>query len=91
MKSGSGENWIISFQSHLRKLLPNHTIVHSPFAGYFKEDLYPNHGYTAVNAKVGSGINFYNVKYFNQGTSKYDNYEGLFNLATGIYNGTAVN
>jgi hypothetical protein len=90
-KYGTGEQWLISFQTQLRQILPNHTIVHSPFASYFKEDLYPNKGYAAVNTKVGAGINFYNIKYFNQSTSKYDNYQDLFNVASGIYTGTAVN
>jgi len=74
----------------LRKLLPNHTITHSPQAGYFKSEYFPNKGYLEVDTKVGSSINFYNVQYFNQGTSKYDNYNDLFVMASGPYSGTAV-
>lgn len=36
---------------------------------YFLESWAPKGGYKTVHAAVGSGIDFYNVQYYNQGTS----------------------
>lgn len=35
MEAGKGEAWLISFQTELRSLLPNHTITHAPQGPYF--------------------------------------------------------
>ncbi len=35
-------------------------------------------------------MNFYNVKYYNQGTSKYATYEDIFTHSTGLYSNTSV-
>ena len=72
---GVGEEWLIDFQVHLRKLLPNSTIVHSPMAKHWQEGAYPKRGYMAVHEKVGSGVNFYNTIYYNQGEAHYQSYE----------------
>lgn len=37
MEAGKGEDWIIKFQTELRKQLPNHVITHAPQAPYFKK------------------------------------------------------
>jgi chitinase len=76
--SGSGEKWLINFHTHLRKLLPNHTIVHSPYAGYFSPSKYPSGSYSSINTEINKTTNFYNVQYFNQNTSKYADYTQIF-------------
>lgn len=37
MEAGKGEDWLISFQTKLRQLLPNHIITHAPQGPYFKK------------------------------------------------------
>jgi len=37
MEAGKGEDWLISFQTKLRQLLPNHVISHAPQGPYFKK------------------------------------------------------
>jgi len=71
-------------------LLPNHLITHAPQGPYFKNDYYRNGGYITVNNKVGSTIDFYNVQYYNQGSTLYDTYDGLFISSGGWSTGTSV-
>lgn len=87
---GSGVKWLNSFNNHLRKLLPNHTIVHSPMAGYFNDKFFTKGSYLDVSTQEGKNINFFNIQYFNQGTSMYKNYTELFIASSGAYPGTAV-
>ena len=47
---GSGSKWLASFQNHLRKLLPNHTIIHSPMAGYFNNKVFSKGNYLDINS-----------------------------------------
>ena len=44
-----------------------------------------------MNDKVGQGINFYNVLYYNQAPNKYDTYDTLFLNSAGPYPKTSVN
>ena len=69
---GKGEKWLIDFTTKLRSLLPNHLIVHTVNSAYFVgQPIFPNGSYVNINSQVGSKIDFYNVKYFNQGNSVY--------------------
>lgn len=36
MEAGTGEDWLIKFQTTLRQRLPNHIITHAPQGPYFK-------------------------------------------------------
>lgn len=74
MEAGTGEGWIIKFQTELRKILPNHIITHAPQAPYFKRTNYKNGAYVTVNKEVGHSIDFYNVQFYNQGDTKYNTY-----------------
>jgi len=75
MEAGKGEDWLISFTTKLRSLLPNKIITHAPQGPYFKNDYYPKGGYVTVHQKVGSMIDFYNVQFYNQGNTQYNSYE----------------
>jgi chitinase len=90
LSDGSGSKWLNSFQSHLRKLLPNHTIVHSPMAGYFNPVAFSKGSYLDVNTQEAKSINFYNIQYYNQGTSKYNNYTEIFLQSSGAHPSTSV-
>lgn len=65
-------------------------ISHSPQAPYFDDTHYVNRGYARVNEEVGDMIDWYNVQYFNQGDTKYDSYQELYQSTSGVFAGTAV-
>lgn len=88
--NGSGVQWLNSFQNHLRKLLPNHTIVHSPLAKYFNTATYSKGSYFDINTQEGKSINFFNIQYYNHGTSKYNTYKDIFIESGGEFNQTSV-
>lgn len=91
-QNGTGEQWLITFTTVLRANLPNAIITHAPQAPYFAgTSHYPKNGYLAVNAAVGSMIQFYNVQFYNQGSSFYNTSSSLFNVSAGWAPGTSVN
>lgn len=92
MDSGVGVNWIVNCTNTLRSLLPassGYIITHAPQAPYFMSS-YAQGGYLTVNKQAGAAINWYNVQFYNQGSSDYSTYDTLFNSADGWANGTAV-
>ena len=56
-------------------------ISHSPYAAFFDDKEYVNGGYMRVHEKVGDLIDFYNVRYYSLGKSRYDQYYSLFYLS----------
>jgi chitinase len=94
MEAGTGEQWLITITKTLRNLLPKsqgYIISHAPQAPYFMgAPKYPKGGYLTVDKEVGSLIDFYNVQFYNQGTSTYDTYDTLFQSANGWATGTSV-
>ena len=80
-KRGTGENWLALFTRELRKALPREDgflLTHSPQSPYFIEGLYPQNAYLTVDREVGDLIDWYNVQFYNQGTTGYDNYTELY-------------
>lgn len=92
LESGTGEPWLIACTQRLRQLLPSPYIIsHAPQAPYFMGTAkYPNGGYLTVNASVGADIDFYNIQFYNQDSSRYDTYQTLFNVSDGWAVNTAV-
>jgi len=92
MDAGKGEAWLISCTTKLRQLLPRPFIIsHAPQAPYFMgRPHYPGGGYLTVDAAVGSMIDYYNIQFYNQGTSTYETYQTLFEESNGWASGTAV-
>jgi len=91
-QSGTGEAWLITFTTTLRQLLPNAIITHAPQAPYFGGTaLYPKNAYLAVEQAVGSMIQFYNIQFYNQGSTPYNTANLLFNSSGGWAPGTSVN
>ena len=43
-----------------------------------------------MHEEVGDLIDWYNVQFYNQGSTEYDSYEELFIQSTGFFAGTAV-
>jgi len=91
MTDGTGAPWLITFTKRLRELLPGKIITHAPQGPYFSEDIYPKGGYTTVHRSVGNLIDFYNVQYYNQDTTRYDTYDTLLHNSNGWSTQTAVN
>jgi chitinase len=90
---GTGEAWLITLTKTLRQKLPKgrYIISHAPQAPYFTgAPTYPKGGYLTVDREVGNLIDFYNVQFYNQGSSTYDTYSYLFQNANGWANGTSV-
>jgi len=94
MEAGKGEAWLISITKTLRNLLPKsqgYIISHAPQAPYFMgTSKYPNGGYLTIDKAVGDMIDFYNIQFYNQGTSTYDTYNTLFKESNGWATGTSV-
>ena len=90
MQAGTGADWIIEFTRILRQRLPNHIITHAPQAPYFSPTHYGSESYLKVHNQVGSMIDFYNVQFYNQGSSSYDTYDKLFFEAGGYFPTTSV-
>lgn len=91
-QNGIGEAWLITFTTVLRSKLPDAIITHAPQAPYFGGTaLYPKNAYLAIDQAVGSMIQFYNVQFYNQGSTPYNTSAGLFNSSGGWAAGTSVN
>jgi chitinase len=75
MNTGSGEAWLITFQLELRRQLPSgqYLISHAPVSPWFTSGSnYPDGAYVAVHKQAGSGIDFYNMQFYNQGNIYMD-------------------
>ena len=93
MENGTGEQWLIDCVKAIRKILPvgEYLLTHAPQAPYFiGKPRYPNGAYVTVHQEVGHLIDWYNIQFYNQGSSGYNSYEELFIESTGSFPGTAV-
>lgn len=89
--AGTAEPWLISFQTELRRQLPNAIISHAPQAPYFtSSSMYPSGGYSKIHSAVGSGIDFYNVQFYNQGAGAYTDCNGLLHSSGTNFPDTSV-
>ncbi|KAJ3257760.1 hypothetical protein HDU77_002556 [Chytriomyces hyalinus] len=86
-----GEEWLITLTRELREQLPSpYLITHAPQAPHFSPGLYYGGAYITVDQEAGHLIDFYNVQYYNQGSSSYDDCECLLFYARGWAPQTAV-
>ena len=91
--SRTGEDWLIKCTKAARVILPvgQYILSHAPQAPYFMgTNQYPNGGYLKVHKEVGNLIDFYNVQFYNQGSTTYESYESLFVKADGWSTTTSV-
>lgn len=75
MNTNRGEAWLITFQRELRHQLPagQYLISHAPVAPWFTSGPdYESGAYVKVHQEVGSGIDFYNIQFYNQGHGVYE-------------------
>jgi len=93
MNAGKGEQWIITCTKTLRQYLPveYYILTQAPQAPYFSTTQYIGGGYTYVDKEVGDLIDWYNVQFYNQGSSNaYNTYETLFVQSGGYWTGTSI-
>jgi chitinase len=91
-EQGIAENWLITCTTYLRTLLGEGAIItHAPQAPYFMgAPTYPAGGYLTIDQKAGSAINWYNIQFYNQGSSDYVTYQTLFSNSDGWATNTSV-
>ncbi|KAG7444943.1 glycoside hydrolase [Guyanagaster necrorhizus] len=92
MDSGTAEAWLTSFTTQLRVNLPlgSYIISHAPVAPWFTPTYYPGGGYLKVHANVGSLIDWYNVQFYNQGSTEYTTCSGLLTTSSSTWPQTAL-
>ncbi|KAF7972364.1 hypothetical protein HWV62_18154 [Athelia sp. TMB] len=91
--TGSAENWLITFTKELRSLLPEgqYIISHAPLAPWFQGGgRWGGGGFLKVDSSVGSLIDFYNVQFYNQGTTEYTTCAGLLTASSSAWPNTAL-
>ncbi|KAI0272598.1 glycoside hydrolase family 18 protein [Gloeopeniophorella convolvens] len=90
--SGSAVTWLESFTKQLRTQLPQGTYIltHAPVAPWFQSGAWAGGGYLAVDKAVGSLIDWYNVQFYNQGSTMYTTCTNLLTQSGGAYPGSSV-
>ena len=67
-----GQQWLSNLTKQLRSRLPNAIITHAPQGPYFAgKSIYKGGGYVKVQEEVGKDIQFYNIQFYNQGSTPY--------------------
>ncbi|KAL1943057.1 hypothetical protein VTO73DRAFT_4728 [Trametes versicolor] len=90
---GKAEAWIASFTQQLRTQLPKGQFIlsHAPVAPWFSVNkLFSAGAYLKVDQTVGDLIDWYNVQFYNQGTTEYTTCDNLLNTAGGDWPGSAL-
>ncbi|KIJ62462.1 carbohydrate-binding module family 5 protein [Hydnomerulius pinastri MD-312] len=77
--TGAAEQWLGNFTTQLRTLLPQgeYILTHAPVAPWFSPNMWGGGGYLWVDSEVGTMIDWYNLQFYNQGTTEYTTCEGL--------------
>ncbi|KAJ7180661.1 glycoside hydrolase family 18 protein [Mycena filopes] len=90
--SGSAENWLISFTTQLRTILPQgqYIITHAPVAPWFSPSKWGGGGYLKVHQSVGNLIDWYNIQFYNQGTTEYTTCASLLTASSSTWPQTAL-
>eukprot|EP01084_Bolivina_argentea_P259582 438047_1 len=90
-----GESWLCQLTNALRSNsnMNGKKITHAPQAPYFmgsQNGQYPRGGYNKVHRDCGSNIDWYNTQFYNQGSTSYNSYNGLFHNSIGWSSQSAV-
>lgn len=77
--TGAAEQWLGNFTTQLRTQLPQgqYILTHAPVAPWFSPNMWGGGGYLWIDSVVGSLIDWYNVQFYNQGTTEYTTCDGL--------------
>lgn len=89
---GSAVAWLKTFTKQLRVHLPqgSYILTHAPVAPWFQPDAWSGGGYLAIDQAVGNLIDWYNVQFYNQGSSMYAACTGLLTKSGGAFPGSSV-
>ena len=101
MEAGTAVPWLITMTEAMLRTFASSApgqkfyISHAPQAPYFMDGKYPQNYVDLYYSSVGDSIvgyylDFFNIQFYNQGTSEYLTYETLFLQSTGWSLGTAV-
>jgi len=84
-QKGHGAQWLVTFTKTMRAALPSpqYVITHAPQGPYFSDGLYPDNAYLTIHKQAGDAIDWYNVQFYNQASTRYDTCETLLNKADG--------
>ncbi|KAH7886592.1 glycoside hydrolase family 18 protein [Phlebopus sp. FC_14] len=90
--TGAAEQWLGNFTKQLRTQLPQgqYILTHAPVAPWFSPNVWGGGGYLLVNSMVGSMIDWYNVQFYNQGTSEYTTCNGLLYTSSSVWPESSV-
>ncbi|KAG2370335.1 glycoside hydrolase superfamily [Suillus spraguei] len=79
--TGSAEQWLGNFTTQLQSIIITLNFFAQPLHlgeyTMFSPDIWGGGGYLWVNSVVGSMIDWYNVQFYNQGTTEYTTCDGL--------------
>merc|ERR1719150_2895478 len=85
---------VVHFDQHIAQCFVfRKEISHAPQVPYFMGSTlnqYPDGGYATVHQLCGDNIDFYNVQFYNQGGSTYNDYASLFVSSIGWSQNSAV-
>ncbi|THH07633.1 hypothetical protein EW145_g3238 [Phellinidium pouzarii] len=89
---GKAEAWLTTFTQQLRVKLPQGTylLTHAPVAPWFSPGKFGGGAYLTVDKNVGSLIDWYNVQFYNQGTSEYTTCSGLLTASSSTWPESAL-
>ncbi|KAI0708845.1 glycoside hydrolase [Cerioporus squamosus] len=90
---GSAEAWLATFTQQIRTQLPQGQFIltHAPVAPWFSvSNIFAGGAYLKVDQTVGSLIDWYNVQFYNQGTTEYTTCDNLLNTSGGDWPGSSV-
>ncbi|KZP24588.1 glycoside hydrolase family 18 protein [Athelia psychrophila] len=91
--TGSAEQWLITFFTVLRAALPEgqYIITGAPLAPWFQPNgRWGGGGFLLVDQKVGSLVDWWNVQFYNQGTTEYTTCAGLFTQSSSSWPQTSL-
>ncbi|KIM44722.1 glycoside hydrolase family 18 protein [Hebeloma cylindrosporum] len=90
--NGLAETWLISFTKQLRTQLPQgeYILTHAPGAPWFSPNKFGGGGYLKIHAAVGSLIDWYNIQFYNQGSSEYTTCASLLTASSDTWPDTSV-
>ncbi|KAL0953846.1 hypothetical protein HGRIS_005022 [Hohenbuehelia grisea] len=89
---GKAEAWLTSFTKQLRVQLPQgqYILTHAPVAPWFSPNKFGGGAYLTVHQNVGNLIDWYNVQFYNQGSSEYTTCAGLLTTSSSTWPKSAL-
>jgi len=83
---------LASFTRQLRVKLPQgqYLLTHAPVAPWFSPGKFGGGAYLTVESTVGNLIDWYNVQFYNQGSSEYTTCAGLLTASSSVWPKTSI-